>query len=59
MSIVAYEYFPNLDQRVVVIEWEVLGCGEHKLTTHQQSDAPTASTPCGAFNLAADVYINE
>ena len=59
MSILAYDYFPNLDRRVVSIEWDVLGCGEHQLTTHQPSDAPEASTECGPFNLAADVYLNE
>lgn len=59
MSIIAYDYFPNLDRRVVSIEWEIVGCGEYKLTARQPQDTPTPSTQCGPFNLAADVYINE
>jgi len=59
MSITAYDWFPNLDRRTLSIEWEILGCGEHKLQTYQPPDAPTALTHCGPFSLAADVYINE
>ena len=55
----AYDYLPNLDRRTVSIEWEISGCGEHKLQTYQPQDVPAASTQCGPFNLAADVYINE
>ena len=55
----AYDFFPNVERRTLSIEWEILGCGEYKLPTYGSPDAPTASTKCGPFNLAADVYINE
>jgi hypothetical protein len=59
MSIIAYDYLLNLDRHILSIDWEILGCGEHKLSTYQPQGALAGSTQCGAFDLAVDVYLNE
>lgn len=59
MSIIAYDYFLGLDQRVVSIDWEVLGCGEDKLQEYHPQGALADSTQCGPLNLAVDIYFNE
>ena len=59
MSIIAYDHFLSLDRRVVSIDWEVLGCGEHKLPEYHPQGALADSTQRGPFNLAVDIYFNE
>jgi len=58
MSITAYDYFLNLDRHILSIDWEILGCGDHKLSTYQPQGALADPTQCGPFDLAVDVYLN-
>jgi len=59
MSIIAYGYFLNMDRRVVSIDWEVLGCGEYKLSEYHPPGALADSTQCGPYNQPMDIYFNE
>lgn len=68
VAVVAYDYTLNLKQRVMSIDWEVSGCGEHRLEgsepveshppEYQADGTPEESSLCGPFNRAVDVYLD-
>ena len=59
ISIIACDFALSLDRRVVSIDWEVLGCGEHKLPEYHPQGALVDSPQCGPSNLAVDIYLNK
>ncbi|KAF9644675.1 hypothetical protein BDM02DRAFT_3190381 [Thelephora ganbajun] len=59
VAIVGHNYLLDLDKRTLSIQWEVIGCGAHKLSTYQRSQNIGASETCGPFDRAIDVYLND
>ena len=59
IAIMGHNYLLDLDKRTLSIQWEVTGCGAHRLSTYQPSDHFGASETCGPFDRAVDIYLNE
>jgi len=59
VSIIAYDYLFHLDRHTVSIDWEILGCGEHKLPGYQPQGTLENPTQCGPLNVAVDIYLND
>ena len=55
----AYDYFLDLDQQALTIDWEIWGCGKHALQTYGPQVALWGSIECGPFNQSVDIYLNE
>jgi len=54
-----HNYLLDLDKRTLSIQWAVIGCGEHKLSTYRKSSHIAGSETCGPFDRKIDVYLNE
>lgn len=59
VAIVGHNHFLDLDKRTLSIQWEIIGCGAHKLSTYQPSPHIGGSETCGPFDRKIDVYLNE
>ena len=50
-----HNYQLDLDTRTLSILWEIIGCGDFRLSTSQPSDHFGGSETCGPFDRAVDI----
>jgi len=58
VAIMGHNYLLDLDRRTLSVQWEIIGCGAHKLSTYQRSTHIGGSDVCGPFDRKIDVYLN-
>lgn len=59
IAITGHNYLLDLDKRTLSIQWEIMGCVEHMLSTYQPSEHFGGSKTCGPIDRAVDVYLND
>ena len=59
VAIMGHNYLLDLDKRTLSVQWEIIGCGGHKLPTYQRSTHIGGSDVCGPFDRKIDVYLNK